>query len=88
MTNGNDPAFPNTFVSHELAICQNDGLTKREVFAKAAMQGMLANSAFTERAYEMGIPPGIPQGAVALADEMIAELNRRPIPAMPEESSS
>lgn len=41
MTNPNEPAYP---TQSESPIGRFPGLTKREVFAMAAMQGMLASS--------------------------------------------
>ena len=62
------------------------GLTKREEFAKAAMIGLLTNSAWRDAFRDPS--RAIAAEAVRQADDLLAELNRRPIPAMPEESSS
>lgn len=59
MTNPNDPAF------------QRGGLTKREEFAKAAMQGLIM-ARFTNSEQIAG-------WALRQADALIAELNKGPI---------
>lgn len=51
-------------------------LTIREYFAAMALQGMLANAAFTERAYELDLQPAMSGTAVKLADALIAALNQ------------
>lgn len=44
MTNGQEPAFPEPFLSHpDLALNTKPGLTKREYLASAAMIGLLSN---------------------------------------------
>jgi hypothetical protein len=73
-TNGNLPAMPQT---HSDNLCQQTGtvkaehagLTKREMFAMSAMQGILScdNSEFTHVAA---------LSAVAHADALLAELER------------
>jgi hypothetical protein len=53
------------------------GLTKRELFAAMAMQGLLAS----DPAYDGSDPHGvIAIGAVACADALLAELAREPQP--------
>jgi len=46
------------------------GLTKREYFAAMAMQGMLANSSYTDSI------EGIAKAAVAYSDALLAELDK------------
>ena len=58
-TNGSDRAYQNTENN-------SDGLTKRELFAAMAMQGMLSFSVYEEYLNEL---------AVYCADELIEELN-------------
>jgi hypothetical protein len=73
-TNGNLPAMPQT---HSDNLCQQTGtvkvehagLTKREMFAMAAMQGLLANE--SDR-----LPQYIAADAVIAADALLAELER------------
>ena len=68
-TNPNDPVFPN-FKAEDWAY-SSGGLTKREEFAKAAMQGLLADANNVE--IEMG---QLARDAIRAADALIAELNK------------
>jgi hypothetical protein len=74
-TNGNLPAMP--FIeeskseqyngaTHTTATCMATGLTKREMFAMAAMQGILSNSS-NSMSY-------CARDAVMMADELLAQL--------------
>jgi hypothetical protein len=51
----------------------NDGLTKRELIAAMAMQGMLANSRFDQG------PRLVAEGATQYADALIERLNADPV---------
>lgn len=51
---------------------QHFGLTKRELFAAMAMQGILANPEITKNHKDLNIE----QAAIKCADALIAELNR------------
>lgn len=64
---GNHPAFPN-----ESASGRYFGLTKRELFAAMALQGILANQKYDPpRRQKLS---GMAIDAVAAADALIAEL--------------
>jgi hypothetical protein len=64
MENKNKPAFP----PGNPMVIGNEGLTKREMFAMAAMQGMLANPKWEfSQAYAA-------VAALAEADELIKQL--------------
>lgn len=64
---GNEPAYP--WGEHGTAL---GGLTKRELFAAMAMQGILANQKYDPpRRAKLG---GMALDAVAAADALIAEL--------------
>ena len=63
MTNGENPAYPVPEYT------QVSGLTKRELFAAMAMQGLLAHDSDRRIAY-------IADDAVEAADALIAELNK------------
>ena len=78
ITNGNDPANPVLTQSPSLQNQTSLGLTKREQFAMAAMQGLLANPDFTgsfsyhsEMHYKT-----VSDVAVSHADALIAALNK------------
>jgi len=66
MTNGNDKVYPTSD-------CSQDTLTKRELFAAMAMQGILENRAYYERSLGGKSVEGY---AVHYADRLIAELNK------------
>jgi hypothetical protein len=70
MNNGDTPASP--LPASDLGLGGNDlGLTKREAFAKAAMQGQLACSDIH------GIDPkDIARDSVEYADALLKELDR------------
>lgn len=61
---GNEPAFPCQASLHGV---QHTGFSKREEYAKAAMQSLLAK----------GVPPSkIPREAFQMADRMIDQSNK------------
>lgn len=77
-TNGNEPAYPvlqtsypardGDYTGHESSV----GLTKREAFAMAAMQGILANPSAT-------VSPGNAHIlACELADNLLRQLDKDP----------
>ena len=75
-TNPDDPAMPCTELSTQNSInhsnvlpCLATGLTKREVFAMAAMQGLLSNPNVDDCCASYA------KGAVKFADTLIAALN-------------
>lgn len=67
-TNPNDAAVPHY---HDAGDLGQKGLTKREEFAKTAMQGFCANPEFAE-----AHPEDIAEMAFAQADALIAALNK------------
>lgn len=67
--NGDLPAMPMWCEQLER---QLHGLTKREMFAMAAMQGFLSSLAPDEAV----IGKSLAMGSVAVADELLAELER------------
>lgn len=72
MTNPNDPAFPVNPTDSAGSIAEyTPGLTKREAFIKAAMQGYCSNP-LLERETEIDIA----FLAVRQADATIAEMNK------------
>lgn len=67
MTNGENPAYP---VPEYTSVA---GLTKRELFAAMAMQGILSNRGY----FEITAPNCSPDElAVSYAKDLIAELNK------------
>jgi len=69
--NGDKPAAPVD------GAARYSGLTKREMFAMAAMQGLLANSTVKLNIGPTGADNSILSGvSVALADALLAELER------------
>lgn len=67
MTNGADTAFPAWEMGGQGPEPTSFGLTKREMFAAMAMQGLLASTrGFTFNVYA--------KEAVKLADELVSEL--------------
>lgn len=72
-TNGNDTAFPvDGEYAGEALLKGTSGLSKREIFAAIAMQGLLANQS-TGRFID---PQRVPNMAVQQADALIEELNK------------
>lgn len=78
MTNPNDPAFSGMYhEAHEPT--HYHGLTKREKFAKAAMQGLTAGiSQFNDQDQNIIVnrPKDIAELSCLYADALIAELNK------------
>jgi len=73
--NGQSPASPTSFESEEL------GLTKREAFAMAAMQGLMANSFLTDKltdpiAGDVDVDTILAVSAVNQADALLKELEK------------
>ena len=79
MTNANDPINPinypvvSEFGQSEMAILP--GLTKRELFAAMAMQGLLMNYRDNGLYGDSYSYPMVEEVAVRCADQLIAELN-------------
>ena len=76
MKNGSTPASPIEFksapnLSGNVSIEQWSGMTKREEFAMAAMQGLCAGNIENRGTYE-----DISIGAVLLADLLLEELSK------------
>lgn len=74
MSNANDSAFPlsaNFKDGHEVTY----GLTKRELFAAMAMQGILS----TETADDSFTGTLVAKRSVAFADALLAELAKQPV---------
>lgn len=69
-TNGNDPAYPLAF-NPQKGDYWNEGLTKREDFAKAAMVGILSNWC-SDTGYDRNWIAG---ESARLADALISALN-------------
>ncbi len=73
-TKGNEPANPVPFrfadgsISHNI----NKGLTKREIFAMSAMNGILSNPHFTNRVTKKELS----QDCIEIADALLLELNK------------
>jgi hypothetical protein len=65
--NADEPTCPLTSMSEY----NHAGLTKREEFTKAAMQGLAANGQ-----YSMNTAAGIANEAIQIADATLAELER------------
>jgi len=79
MTNPNDPAFPKLPLNQGDQGISYPGLTKREYFAGLAMQGCAIWDALMHKndVVHAGKVRDVAMGAVALADALIAELNKR-----------
>ena len=71
-TNGNDAVSPTHYESGKAYDIYDNSLTKRELFAAMAMQGMQSNISYTTHY----IPEQKAQLAVMNADALIAELNK------------
>lgn len=75
-TRGDEPAYPtDDFVEHPSApaggyMARRGGLSKRELFAAMAMQGLLAGG------YHDRFPGEASEQAVLYADSLLAELER------------
>ena len=74
-TKGDHSAHP---VGNQGQYCPQEGLTKREYFAAAAMQGLLAHGMKNLRANSRSETCGtaIARNSALFADELIAELNK------------
>ncbi len=72
MSRGDDPAYP-TIDPENPAV---DGMTIREAFVKAAMQGTCASNEYGDMGYQM-----CAEHAVAQADALLAELAKGTDPA-------
>lgn len=74
MENGKKPAYPamdmNSYHGIDRLELRHEGLTKREVFAMAAMQGILANPSWKDQ----GNTPWIAGVAIVYADELLKQL--------------
>ena len=72
MTNGNEPI--NVIVHPVSGECECNGLTKRELFAAMAMQGIVSNHLMID-----GTQWGwLAEQSVAAADALITALNSQP----------
>ena len=81
MTNPNDPAFPEPKPTKS-SMYRYCGLTKREAFAMAAMQGILSDYDslnFLRDMREEGedVPGKVAANAVLFADALIARINAK-----------
>lgn len=84
MTNPNDPAFTEgSKVIHigasEPYVYSTTPLTKREYFAAMAMQGVAIWDSLMNKEYPLkaGNTQKVAEGCVALADALMAELNKK-----------
>lgn len=68
-----EPAFPETYSTDMNCIDSIPGLTKRELIAAMAMQGILANSEFLRNHKDADIH----KAAVFNADALLKELSKR-----------
>lgn len=79
MSNGSEPVFPQetktiTLNGEMITLLGSSGLTKREYFAAAALQGILANGRASLRSIE-SIVIDSARVAVAQADALLRELS-------------
>ena len=74
MSNKDQPAFPLDLLGEKSNLCHG-GLTKREYFAAAALQGLLANGSLPMRANENRVAVA-GEHAIAYADWILQELER------------
>jgi len=72
MSNSNECAYP--VLETEIGINFHPGLTKREAFAMAAMQGMSSDPEFYGQSVEFA--KNIAVDCVKLADALLAELSK------------
>ena len=77
MTNGNDAVHPSdAFIDQNAVIHPTQkGLTKREAFAMAAMQGLCANTAMVNQEQTVKGMAYLTDSAIAIADAQIAAIN-------------
>lgn len=76
--NANEPAYPDTItMGPHGEVCRPEfsGLTKRELIAAMAMQGLLANSGYAD-AYNDKHAPALTKLAATYADALILELSK------------
>lgn len=69
-TNGTSPAFPIVYFGDDSTRDGNGGLTKRELFAAMAMQGILA----AEDPRDIWSPKGLADLAIERADALLSAL--------------
>lgn len=84
MNNADKPAYPDPMRGGEQSIinqsphCLNEGMTKREIFAKAAMQGILAKEAWSARILQEGgddtMAKQMADASVKMADLLLKQL--------------
>ena len=73
MSNGDEPAYPRWDLKQEE---QRPGLTKRELFAAMAMQGLCL---LGDGSYSLGpCNAAMVERSVVLADALLAELEKEP----------
>lgn len=65
---GSEPAFPLITQGYPCHTVIEAGLTKREIFAKAAMQGLLSTDEYSNEI--------IIEQSICIADALLAELER------------
>lgn len=84
MSNANLPAYPVSCVDDDGYMTgtqsQISGLTKREMFAMAAMQGILSTdiTVHAKNVHSDHLVSHLSRKAVAFADALLAELERKP----------
>ena len=80
MENKNEPAY--TIPYENLGNTVGQGLTKQELFAAMAMQGMLSNSAYLNGVSQVAIEDNesgsemIAKAAISIADALLKELEK------------
>lgn len=88
MKNGNKPAYPCEGTEYDGEFCGMQtsdntgvygGLTKREMFAMAAMQGLLAKEGWVERisseaVTEHSLAGNVANASIKIADELLKQL--------------
>lgn len=80
MTRANEPAFPNTFPLNDGGVAVTNGLTKREIIAAMAMQGIL--SGLTPELEDLKDvedwgADNLAKVSIFAADALLAELEKR-----------
>lgn len=75
----NEPAFPGAIIQTPDEVCgtkKSNGLTKRELFAAMAMQGMIGSDVVYRSLDSLDLKPdeAIPAMALSMADALIAQL--------------
>jgi hypothetical protein len=77
MNNAYRAAHPFTYSNHDGTKMLEPGLTKREMFAMAAMQGLCSNSFFASKAVSDGnvsVDSLIATRSIEIADELLKQL--------------